>query len=249
MIETRDLMGMPITVEIVDDNATRAIAEVFELFAQIDAVFSTYKPDSEISKINRGEVTVADFSTLMQEVFVLAEKTKQDTRGFFDIQRNGLFDPSGLVKGWAIRKAAALLDAHNLANFYIEAGGDIETRGHNVEGNEWRVGIRNPFSNDEIIKVLELSGKGIATSGSYIRGEHIYNPHDLDERITDVVSVSVVAENVFEADRFATAAFAMGKRGIGFLEETAGLEGYVVDASGMATETSGFGKYVATAVS
>jgi len=93
-------------------------------------------------------------------------------------------------------------------------------------------------------KVVHPRGHGIATSGSYVRGDHIYDPHRPREKVTDIVSLTVIGPDVLEADRFATAAFAMGKAGIHFIEDQTGLEGYSVDARGIATQTSGFGAYV-----
>ena len=104
---------------------------------------------------------------------------------------------------------------------------------------------RNPFDGQQIIKVVHPRGRGVATSGTYVRGEHIYNPHAPDRPIADIVSLTVIGPDVLEADRFATAAFAMGRAGIQFIEAMPGLEGYVVDRSGRATLTSGFGDYCA----
>jgi len=86
-------------------------------------------------------------------------------------------------------------------------------------------------------------GKGIATSGSYLRGQHIYNPHTPQEKLLEIVSLTVIGENVLEADRFATAAFAMGRDGINFIEQLPGFEGYAIDKNGLATMTSNFELY------
>ena len=94
------------------------------------------------------------------------------------------------------------------------------------------------------MKVVELHNQGIATSGTYIRGQHIYNPFKKEDLITDIVSLTVIGPNVYEADRFATAAFAMGKEGINFIEQLPGLEGYIIDKNGVATMTSKFNDYV-----
>ena len=235
-------MGTPITIEVVDARAkVGTIADLFDYFTEIDERFSTYKPTSEIMQINRGEVLLADASSLMKEVFALAEKTKQKTNGYFDImQPDGFIDPSGIVKGWAIFNAANILRAQGYTNFYIDAGGDIESAGVNEAGTAWSVGIKNPFKEDEIIKVLYPKGRGIATSGSYIRGSHIYNPHKPADDLSQVVSLTVLGPNVLEADRFATAAFAMGQKGISFIESLPGFEGYSIDDTGMATFTSNF---------
>lgn len=239
-------MGMPITVEIAGEGVAPYLDQVFDYFVAVDERFSTYKPTSEISQINDG-LPKEQWSAEMTRVLELCEETKRQTNGFFDIERNGKLDPSGLVKGWAIHNAAELLRDKGVKNFYIDAGGDIEVDGVNAAGEAWAVGIRNPFDISQIIKVVRLSDAGIATSGTYIRGKHIYNPHAHYRPATEVASLSVIGPNIYEADRFATAAFAMGGRGIEFIAGRPGLEGYMVDNKGIATFTSGFERYVAHA--
>lgn len=241
-------MGMPVTVEVVEVSATGEVLDkVFGYFEYIDAKFSTYKDDSEIMLLNRHKMTLEQSSEDMRIIFALAEQTKQATYGYFDIARNGRYDPSGIVKGWAIYNAAGLLRARGFANFYVDAGGDIQATGKNGEGQNWRVGIQNPFDLREIVKVLSISDGGVATSGTYVRGQHIYNPNDDDQPLTEIVSLTVIGPNVYEADRFATAAFAMGSAGIVFIENLPGFEGYMIDRDGQATFTSGFARYVAHA--
>lgn len=246
MKQARILMGMTIKVEIADKNTDEKIFDkIFSYFKEIDEKFSTYKTNSEISKINRKELKKNEWSSEMKEIFKLSEKTKNETNGYFDIQRpDGKYDTSGLVKGWAILKATDILKKEGYKNFYIDAGGDIQAFGKNNENKPWKVGIRNPFKTREIIKKLSIENKGIATSGTYVRGQHIYNPKNPDEKIKDIVSLTVIGENVYEADRFATAAFAMGGEGIYFIEELPNFEGYMIDKDGIAKMTSGFEKYV-----
>jgi thiamine biosynthesis lipoprotein len=244
MKATRILMGMPITVEVRDTDDHDLVESLFAHFARVDETFSTYKDTSEISAINAGRLALSQASSEMRAIFAMAEQTRRETDGYFDIRRGGRYDPAGIVKGWAIAGAADLLRRAGCANFYVDAGGDIEAAGQNAEGQPWRVGIRNPFHIGQIVKVLAISGCGVATSGTSIRGQHIDNPHAPGRPIDEIVSLTVVGPNVYEADRFATAAFAMGRRGIFFIEQLAGLEGYLIDADGQATLTSGFGRYV-----
>lgn len=248
MKQTRIMMGMPITIEIVDPHVTEAtFNEVFDYFAHIDEKFSTYKSTSEITAINNGTLALADASEEMQMVFALSEETKQQTNGYFDIKTpNGHFDPSGLVKGWAIWNAAKLLEKRGFENFFVDAGGDIQPHGKNADGKPWAVGIKNPFNEIENVKVLNVSTEGVATSGTYIRGLHIYNPRGNNVPVSGIVSLTVVGPNVYEADRFATAAFAMGPDGIKFIEALDGFEGYIIDKDKVATMTTGFEKYTAT---
>jgi thiamine biosynthesis lipoprotein len=137
-----------------------------------------------------------------------------------------------------------MLREHGYKNFCIEAGGDIETYGLNKENSPWTVGIRNPFKNEEIIKVLEIKNKGIATSGTYIRGQHIYNPKNTSDKLEDIASLTIVGPDIYEADRYATACFAMGKNGIMFIENLPEFEGYMIDKKGIATMTNGFEQYI-----
>jgi thiamine biosynthesis lipoprotein len=239
--ETRVIMGMPVSLEVVDSSTSQAIYDlVFNYLVSVDERFSTYKEVSEISRINRREIAPEFYSEEMKEVFRLASDTHDATDGFFSIHTpGGLIDPSGLVKGWAIQKAAELLREHGCNNFYLEIAGDIQTSGLNKDGAEWSVGIRNPFALYEIIKVVFPKGNGIATSGSYLQGAHIYNPQTGGEP-SDFVSLTVIGPNVYEADRFATAAFAMEEKGMIFLEALPGFEAYAIDTKKNAIMTSGF---------
>ena len=245
MKQTKLIMGMPITIEIIDKKATETdLDSVFDYFKKVDEQYSTYKNDSEISQINSG-LPHSKWSVEMKQVLDLCEQTKQETDGYFDIKRDGQLDPSGLVKGWAINNAAKLLAKHGFKNYYVDAGGDIQVSGHNAEGKLWQVGLRNPFNRDETIKVVAVSTEGVATSGSYVRGLHVYNPKANYKPANEVVAITVVGPDIYNADRFSTAAFAMGRQGINFIEALKGYEAYMIDHSQIATITSGFERYVA----
>ncbi len=243
--DTQLIMGMPITITLSDVHATTDdLTTIFDYFQHIDEQFSPYKETSEVSKINRHDIVPSSYSPEMQEVIHWCRKTQEETFGFFNPWHNNVFDPSGVVKGWAIQRASDKLKEMGLPNHSVDAGGDIALSGHNEKNEDWHIGIKNPFKQDEIIKVLLLTDMGIATSGTYIRGQHIYNPYHPDDTITEIVSLTVLAQNVFEADRFATPAFAMGRKGIEFIQDKEGLEGYMIDSDGVATYSDGFKKYV-----
>ena len=210
--QTRLIMGMPVCVSIADAAAREADLEpAFDCFAQADARFSPFKPESELSRLNRGEITPAECSSQMHEILALAEQTRIDSDGYFDIRRpDGTLDPCGMNEG----------------------------------GEDWRVGIRSPFQAEEIVKVLVPRGAGVATSGTYLRGAHIYNPHAQAAAPAGIASLTVIGPDILEADRFATAAFAMGETGIDFIERVHGLEGYQIDARGLACMTSGLERYL-----
>lgn len=237
-------MGMPVTVHIIDDGALQSdIDAVFDYFTYVDGKFSTYKSESEISLIRLGTVQESEYSSDMKLIFDLSEETKKLTNGFFDIRNSqGEIDPSGIVKGWAIHQAAMILDQSGFLNFYIEAGGDIQVRGKNEKGEFWNVGIQDPFDTNfqKIVKKIYLkNNEGVATSGISVRGNHIYNPKNNDP-IHGIMCITVIGPNIYEADRFATAAFAMGKDGINFIEALDGFEAYMISDGAIATYTGGF---------
>lgn len=245
MQETRQIMGMHATVHIADVHATAAdIQHVYDYFDAVDKRFSTYKPNSEIMRINRGEIPPSEYSDEMNEVLALAQKTNAETRGFFDVHTPyHSIDPSGVVKGWAIQRAADMLVNRGYSNVLVDIGGDIQTYGTDDDGNEWSIGIQNPFNQDEIIKVVYPRNHGIATSGTYKRGQHIYNPHAPQSTLDDIKSLTVIGPTVLEADLIATAAFAMGRDGIYFIEGLSGFEGYAIDFTKTALMTTGFETY------
>lgn len=234
-------MGMPVTIEIVGASDPTLHERAFDYLRAVDRRFSPYRDDSEISAINAGAVDSAACSEEMAEVFALASLTRAETEGYFDIRRpDGTLDPSGIVKGWAIRNTARLLAGAGATDFAVDAGGDIQCAGHNADGEPWSIGIRHPFDAKAHVKTIYPGTRGVATSGTYARGQHIYNPHRPGSRLDDVVSITVIGSDVLEADRFATAAFAMGRDGIGLIEAQPGLEGYQIDAAGIAIMSSGF---------
>jgi FAD:protein FMN transferase len=244
MKQKKIMMGMAITVDIPHAANTQVFDDVFAYFTAIDNRFSTYKETSEISRINKGDIEPDAYSEEMKEILAAAEQTERDTHGYFSIVRSdGTMDPSGIVKGWAIRAAGRMVSKHGYEDFCINAGGDIEVSGR-VMGEAWRIGIRDPFRpKDRIVKMLAVSDCGVATSGSYSRGNHIYNPLDRSQALDEILSITVIGPDVYEADRFATAAFAMQREGIDFIESLEGFEGYMIDRNGIATMTANFEQY------
>jgi FAD:protein FMN transferase len=209
----RRIMGMPVRVQGADGEADA----VFEWLRWVDATFSTYRADSEISRLDRGELSPGDAHPLVREVLGRCEALRARTGGYFDARATGRLDPSGLVKGWAVDRAAALLDAAGCRRFCIDAGGDVVLR-----GGPWRVGIRHPRRRRKVAAVIEVSDAAVATSGAYERGAHIVDP--IGRRPADgALSVTIVGPQLAAADAYATAAFAMGRAGPRW---TAGLDGH-----------------------
>jgi thiamine biosynthesis lipoprotein len=126
------------------------------------------------------------------------------------------------VKGWSVDRAAVLLDEAGIENYSVSAGGDMRLRGGAVPNPRWRVGIQHPRVRDRIAAVVETDNLAVATSGAYVRGDHVVDPHT-GRPPEGVLSVTVVGPDLATADAYATAAFAMGARGP---EWTRGLHPY-----------------------
>ena len=215
-------MGMPITVDVPSCKDRIVFDKIFDLFKEIDAKFSPYKNDSELSRYNNGELTKNELSREMKSVIAACEKYKLETNGYFDAWYKD-FDPSGYVKGWAIKKGGDLIKRLGYETYCISAGGDIlaASAGEKV----WNIGIQDPKNKLDVLKILQISDGAVATSGSYERGEHIINPKT-GIPATDLVSITVVGPNIISADVYATAAFAMGESGVKFVNEHKGFMAY-----------------------
>jgi thiamine biosynthesis lipoprotein len=202
------VMGMPVVVDVRDAGAGgHAVGRVFEWLRFVDATFSTYRAESDICRLDRGELALRDAHPLVREVLARCERLRVATGGYFDARARGRLDPSGLVKGWSLDRAAALLSAAGARRFCLNAGGDVLVR-----GGPWRVGVRHPRERDRLAAVLSLTDGAVATSGAYERGEHIVDP--LTGRPpSGALSVTVLGRDLATADAYATAAFAMGERG------------------------------------
>jgi len=172
------IMGTAIVIDVRDPAPPESIVDealdaAFEFFRTVDERFSTYKSDSEISLLNRGLISEQDLSRQMREVLDLCEQARQTSDGYFDIRGHrddGQLDPSGLVKGWSVDGASRFLDAAGVANYSINAAGDIVCRGSAETERGWRIGIRDPWEAQRIAATAIICDQAIATSGAYERG-------------------------------------------------------------------------------
>jgi thiamine biosynthesis lipoprotein len=225
VLRVEQIMGMPIVLDVRDERPdTDAIEAVFDWLRLVDERFSTYRADSDISRLNRDEVLRAETHDDVRDVLDRCDELRRLTGGFFDMRYAGpeTLDPSGLVKGWAVDRGAALLDRAGVRNYALNAGGDMRLRGGARPAPRWSIGIEHPRLPQEIAAAIDVTDIAVATSGAYVRGEHVLDPHS-HEPPRDVLSVTVVGPELATADAFATAAFAMGAAGPRW---TAGLRGY-----------------------
>lgn len=238
------VMGMPIVVDVRDDgDCDGALDDLFAWFHAVDARYSTYKDDSEISRYNRGELAPAELSDEMRGVLDRCEELRVETRGFFDVRAASptVVDPSGLVKGWSVARGAEILEAAGLRNFEVNAAGDIVVRGGALPADHWRVGIQHPLERDRIAEVVLLRDAAIATSGEYARGKHVFDPHT--GRPPDgLLSVTIVGPDLATADAYATAVFAMGADGPAWTATlpAKGYEALCITAEQQVLRTPGF---------
>jgi thiamine biosynthesis lipoprotein len=205
------IMGLPIVVDVRADCTDDVLDELFDWLRWVDATFSTFKEDSEISCINRGELRREDAHHHVRQVLERCDRLRDETNGYFDMRTpDGSIDPSGLVKGWAVDRAATILDDAALCDYAVSAGGDMRVRGRAVPELTWCVGIQHPLERQQVAAVIESSTDlAIATSGAYARGEHVWNPHSSRPPV-GILSVTIVGAELATADAYATAAFAMG---------------------------------------
>ncbi|MDQ2741494.1 MAG: FAD:protein FMN transferase [Chloroflexota bacterium] len=222
------IMGMPIGIDVRDPAVDpSSLDRVFNWFRWVDAIFSPYRAESELSLLNRGELTLAEVHPEVREILELGEELRTKTDGYFDIRTdhlpislrtvNGLLtssglDPSGLVKGWSVDRATQIIEEAGAGNYSINAGGDLRVRGGALPETHWRIGIRHPLLPDKVAAVVEVNDLAVATSGTYERGRHIVNPHT-GEPPSGILSVTVVGRDLAMSDAYATAAFAIGIEG------------------------------------
>ena len=236
------LMGTVISIDVPDDVEASAVDLAFERLVAIDARFSTYRPDSEVSRYDRGEIDDLAISPELRTVLQMCEWVRDTSDGVFDVRRHrqdGRLDPSGLVKGWAVEEAARILDRAGARNYAINAGGDILARGRPRPDRAWRVGIQHPAVRDAVAAVLEVRDGAVATSGAYERGEHIVDART-GEAPRDVESVTVAGPSLAFADAYATAAFAMGTDGIRWIAGIPDYAGCAVTTDGRLVWTQSF---------
>jgi thiamine biosynthesis lipoprotein len=219
----------------------------FHQLRDVDARFSTYRADSEVSRLARGELAEADASPDLRHVLAACDHLALVTEGAFDARRHRSDrrpDPSGFVKGWAIEEAAWLLDSAGARNYWINAGGDIVARGEAFPGQPWRVGIRHPDRADRVAAVLAVSDRAVATSGSYERGDHIRDPRSRAAVVAGLRSVTVVGPALAFTDAYATALFVMGIEGLRWLRSRPDYAAYAIGTDGRAVWTRGMERYL-----
>lgn len=240
-VHVEHVMGTAVTFDVRDvGDPTEAVEAAVAWLHHVDAEFSTYRADSAVSRLDRGELGSSAASADMRWIVDRCERLRRETGGYFDAYATGPFDPSALVKGWAVQFAADGLRAAGLKHFCVNAGGDVVTSGRPDSERPWRIGIRHPHDAQAIACVVVVDGGlAIATSGLYERGEHIITPAS-GRAPEGVLSVTVAGPDLGLADAYATAALAMGIDGPGWTLGLCGYEAMTILADETVLTTPGF---------
>jgi thiamine biosynthesis lipoprotein len=230
---TAKVMGTFATLHVDDAVGMRAVDaswhEALALLVDIEARFSTFRPDSEISRINRGELHLLDASPDVVEVMDACTWLEHESDGAFRARRpDGTLDPAGFVKGWATERAGRILSAHGLASWYLNVGGDIQTSGRQASGEHWRIGVVDPADRTEVAAWFDIAENfAVATSGTGARGAHLWDGRS-EAFLDRIASITVIGPHLMWADALATAAFALGDDGLDWLSRYPNYQGFSV---------------------
>lgn len=211
-----------------------ALREAVAGLHRVDEVFSTYRDDSQVSRLARGELTVGDCDPEVAEVLELGAEAERLSDGWFSMRYEGRLDPTGIVKGWAVERAARRMAESGATGVSVNGGGDVQLLGVPGPERPWRVGVSDPLRPGGLAAVVSAAGAAelaVATSGTAERGAHIVDPRTGRSAVTDLLAVTVVAPTITWADCWATAAFAMGSReGLAWLESLPDVEALLITA-------------------
>lgn len=216
-----------------------AIDDVIRWWRWVDRTFSPFRSDSAISRLNRGELTPCDCAEEVTTILSLCQRASVESDGYFDAYASGQLDPCGIVKGWSIEVASAMLVEAGLESHCINGGGDVRCVGEPEPGRKWQVGIADPLRHRQLAAAVVVGEGAVATSGVAERGYHVLNP-STGLAACELASVTVVGPDLTWADAYATAAMAMGYEAGEWLSSLEGYESLVISHDGAARQTAGF---------
>ena len=238
------VMGTVVTVDLYGDGSLEtpevnaALVEAQAILERHDRTFSTWRHDSPINRLRRGEITLGEAPSEVADVLDGCRVAKELSGGWFDPwAMPGGVDPTGYVKGWAAARALEVLAVSGVTGAMVNAAGDIASFG-GVGGHPFRVGIVRPDAPGALASVVTLH-ESIATSGDYLRGPHLINPFSA-EALTRVASASVTGPDLALADALATALAVGGDEVLARIEGLEGYEALTFGADGTRGGTTGF---------
>lgn len=236
------LMGMPIGIEIRGcDAAERLLDASFDEFGRVDEMFSLWRDDTPLARLVAGELRLGECPEEVRTVLGLAADARALSEGWFDPRRpDGVLDPTGIVKGWAIARVGSLLVDAGAQHWCVNAAGDVLASTGSPHEVPWRIGIEDPRDPTRLAAVVEVHCGGVATSGSAARGSHIWNPFT-GRPADELLSCTVVCGDMARADVLATAGVARGIGAIPWLDSQEGVAALAVTASGAVLATRNWG--------
>lgn len=239
------VMGTVVTFDVALHDPRRerelhlALAGARAVLQRADALFSLWKPESPMSRIRRGGLAPDEAPKEITAALALCEEAKELSAGWYDARAlPGGIDPTGLVKGWATERAMDAVRSAGFPDVLVNAGGDVAASGGPRRGERWRVGVRHPHDRTSLFGVVE-GASAVATSGTYERGNHLFDP-GAGRFAARFVSATIVGSNLALADALATGLCVAGENGLSFVESAPGFEGFGVTADGRLAKSSGF---------
>ena len=240
-----NVMGTVVTIDIYTDaevsaaDVTPQLRQARAVLHSVDEMFSTWKEHSLITKLRRGDITIAEAPPGVSEILRLCAIARDLSDGWFDPwAMPGGFDPTGYVKGWAAEQALAALVSPGVSGAIVNAAGDIACYGGRPGTNSFRFGIVDPLCQGNLACIVELTD-ALATSGTYERGNHLIDPHS-GEASVRVASASVTGPDLGLADALATALAVAGSEGLAWVEQLGGYEAMTVSFDGTKEWTTHF---------
>lgn len=245
------VMGTVVSLAVPGGGADSAAADrAFAWLHVVERRFSPFRSESEVSRLMRGEIAPAEVSLDLAEVLELCDIVAALSDGAFDIRghrADGAPDPTAVVKGWAVERAADSISAAGIGRFAIAAGGDVVVRGGRASGIPWRIGIVHPGDRSSVALTLEAEDIAVATSGIAERGRHIADARTGSAN-GELMAVTVAGPSLARADAYATAAFAMGRAGLRWCQSLPGYAACAVTGDGRLMSTRRLQRYRAPTV-
>jgi len=237
-------MGTIVTFDLYDEDepsegVLSLLREAIDVLHRADDDFSTYKYDSPLSRLRRGDVTVKQCPSDVGHVLELCEVARNITDGWFDPwSLPGGVDPTGYVKGWAAQRSLDVLRRSGIRGAIVNAAGDTASFGGPKPGSRFRIGIVDPAATQHLACVVESPG-AVATSGTYERGCHLIDPHTR-EPTSRAASATVTGTELGLADAIATALAVAGVQALPLIEALDGVDALIIDDDGAFHTTAGF---------
>jgi FAD:protein FMN transferase len=239
------VMGTVFTIDArftrTDESARAEVLRAAQRLHELDDLFSTWRGDTPISRLRAGEIGTAEAPVIVRDVLDRCRDARRRSGGWFDPwAAPGGVDPTGLVKGWAGQQVLEWLREAGAHAGLVNAAGDVTGFGGPRDGEAWRIGLTNPLCPSELIGVVSLDRGALAVSGTYERGEHIFDPRSGLVASANVLSAAVSGPDLGLADALATALMAGGEEALTQLEGGSGYSALLSFANGQQRQSSDF---------